>query len=457
MKPNVLLINCDDLGYGDLGCYGSRLNDTPTIDHLAKTGVKFNSFYASSSICTPSRASLMTGCYAQRVQMPLVLFPGAKTGLNKSEFTMPRLFKNAGYNTMLVGKWHCGDHEDTLPLQFGFDDYYGLPYSNDMGRQARKSGEHLPPLPLIRGQKVFQQQPDQAGLTERYVEKSIEFIQKSAAEQTPFFLYLAHMHVHLPLYEQERFLRESRNGDFGACVSGIDWSVSALLHELKSLGLYENTLIIFTSDNGSRGKDGASNHPLRGEKFSCYEGGFRVPFIAHWHGHLPQGVEIDNMASHIDLLPTFATLLDAPLSASPIDGVDISKMFYGQDLPLRETFAYYFDYYLAGIRKGRYKLLVGDTTEGDGKRVGFYHDPMLLFDLKADVEEAHNLIHQLPDIAADLLQEMQPFRTALGDFFDGTIGKEVRPCTQIANPKPLTTYDENHPYIVAIYDKDDRG
>ncbi len=457
MKPNVLLINCDDMGYGDLACYGSEKNDTPVIDNLAKTGVKFNSFYASSSICTPSRASLMTGCYAQRVQMPLVLFPGAKTGLNQSEFTMPRMFKNAGYNTMIIGKWHCGDHEDTLPMKFGFDDYYGLPYSNDMGRQKRANGEHLPPLPLIRGDKVFQQQPDQAGLTERYVEKSIEFMQKSAKEEKSFFLYLAHMHVHLPLYEQERFLRESRNGDFGACVSSIDWSVSALMYELKRLGLYENTMIIFTSDNGSRAKDGASNDPLKGAKFSSYEGGFRVPFIVHWKDHIPEGVEIENMATNMDILPTLASMLDLPLGESEIDGQDLSSMFYGNDQPLREEFAYYFDYYLTGIRKGDYKLLVGDTEQGEGSRHGICYDPMKLYDLSEDIAEEHNVIEQKPEIAENLLASMQKYRDAFGDYFDGTVGTKVRPCTQIKNPKPLTEYDENHPYIVAIYDKDDRG
>ncbi len=457
MKPNVILINCDDLGYGDLGCYGSGINDTPTIDELARTGVKFNSFYASSSICTPSRASLMTGCYAQRVSMPLVLFPGAKTGLNKSEYTMPRLFKDAGYKTMIVGKWHCGDHEETLPLQFGFDDYYGLPYSNDMGRQTlmdgMKEGDYLPPLPLIRGDKVVQQQPDQAGLTERYVEKSLEFIDASAEENTPFFLYLAHMHVHLPLYEQERFIRESRNGDFGACVSGVDWSVSAILHKLKSLGIYENTMIIFTSDNGSRAKDGASNAPLRGAKFSSYEGGFRVPFIVHWKGHVSEGVEIDNMASNMDLLPSFSALLNQPLSGNKIDGVNILSMLMGEDNPVREEFAYYFNYNLNGIRKGKYKLLVGDVNFSES----CVFDSPELYDLDKDVSEENNIKESNPEILADLMSSMERYRKAFGDMCDGSLGDEIRPCAEIDNPKPLTEYDENHPYVVLMYDKDDRG
>ncbi|MFI3206498.1 MAG: sulfatase [Clostridia bacterium] len=456
MKPNVILINCDDMGYGDLACYGSKVNDTNAIDELARTGVKFNSFYASSSICTPSRASLMTGCYAQRVQMPLVLFPAALTGLNKNEFTMPKMFKNAGYNTMHIGKWHCGDNEETMPLQFGFDDYYGLPYSNDMGRQAHKAGvkrEYLPPLPLIRGEKVFQAQPDQAGLTERYVEKSLEFIQKSVKEENPFFLYLAHMHVHLPLYEQERFLKESRNGDFGACMSSIDWSVAAILYELKSLGIYEDTMIVFTSDNGSRALDGASNYPLRGAKFSSYEGGLRVPFIVHWKGHIPEGVEIDNMASNIDLLPTFASLLNEPLSENKVDGVNILPMMFGEDSEKRDEFVYYYNYFLTGIRKGKYKLMIGDARF----KKQIKYDPMELYDLENDISETTNIIADYPEIAQDLLERTQKYRTALGDLFEGTVGEEIRPCTQIKNPKPLAEYDENHPYIVSIYDKDTRG
>ncbi len=457
MKPNVILINCDDLGYGDLGCYGSSINDTPAIDELARTGVKFNSLYASSSICTPSRASLMTGCFAQRVEMPLVLFPGAKTGLNKSEFTMPRLFKNAGYKTMIIGKWHCGDHEETLPLQFGFDDYYGLPYSNDMGRQAlNKNGkdkEYLPPLPLIRGDKVIQQQPDQAGLTERYVEKSLEFIDTSVAEDKPFFLYLAHMHVHLPLYEQERFLRESRNGDFGACVSGVDWSVRALVHRLKELGLYEDTMIIFTSDNGSRAKDGASNAPLRGAKFTAYEGGFRVPFIVHWKGKVKEGVEIDNMASHIDLLPTFANLLEQPLGDNKIDGVNILPMMMGEDTPIRDEFVYYFDYYMNGIRKGKYKLLVGEMDFENG----CCKKPYELYDLETDFSEQNNIAAANPEIVEELLAAMPKYRAQLGDRYEEIVGSEVRRCKVIDDPKPLTEYDENHPYVVMMYDKDDRG
>ncbi|MFI3324858.1 MAG: sulfatase [Clostridia bacterium] len=457
MKPNVILINCDDLGYGDLGCYGSPVNDTPYIDFLAENGVKFNSFYASSSVCTPSRASLMTGCYAQRVELPLVLFPAAEEGLNKDEFTLGNLFQNSGYKTMLVGKWHCGDHPDTLPLKFGFDDYYGLPYSNDMGIQLNPQ-RLLPPLPLIHGDEIIQQQPDQTGITERYVEKSIDFIRNSVKSDNNFFLYLAHMHVHLPLYEQKQFIEKSRNGDFGACVSSIDWSVGVLLHELEKLSVLEDTLIIFTSDNGSTGKFGASNAPLKGTKFSNYEGGFRVPFISYWKGHIKEGVEIDNIASNIDLLPTFANLIDGKLSDNIIDGVDISEMLCGNDVEKRKEFIYFCNYNLTAIRKGKYKLQISHSHMGKRpKNLPLVYDPMFLFDLENDITEDNNIINLHPEIAEDLFKSTDKTRKALGDTLTNTVGDEVRPCRKIENPQPLTIYDENHPYIISMYDKDERG
>jgi len=263
-KPNILLINCDDLGYGDLGCYGSTVNKTPTIDKMASEGVRFTDFYMASPVCSPSRGAMMTGCYPPRIDFGTfdglrVLFPGQGIGLSTDETTIAGALKDVGYATKIVGKWHCGDQPEFLPTRHGFDSYYGLPYSNDMGRQVPdltlddhsllETRQSRPPLPLLRDEEVIQEQPDQRGLTERYVEESVRFLRENS--ENPFFLYLAHMHVHLPLYAAERFVNESENGDYGACVAGIDWATEVLLAELNRLGIDENTLIIFTSDNGS--------------------------------------------------------------------------------------------------------------------------------------------------------------------------------------------------------------
>lgn len=447
-KPNVIIINCDDMGYGDLGCYGSVKNHTPAIDALAREGVRFTSFYAASPVCSPSRAALMTGCYPPRVGITRVLFPGEPYGLDPAEYTMPKLFHEAGYATMIVGKWHCGDQLESLPKRFGFDDYYGLPYSNDMGMQRRKDPNFpaMPPLPLLSGDEVIEQQPDQEGLTERYVEQSIRFLRKN--KDTPFFLYFAQMHVHLPLYAAHHFSAASENGDFGACMASVDWSVAALVAELKRLGIYEDTLLIFTSDNGSLAANGASNAPLRGTKHTVWEGGLRVPFIVHWKGHAKEGTVVRNMASNIDLLPTFAALLGKELPRNrPIDGVNVLPMLLGEDKPAREEMCYFQGKNLAAFRKGRYKL--HRTAKGEPNPG--------LFDLEEDVSEAVDISGKQPQLVAELEKRAREVAALLGDECAGVAGEEVRPCLCVEDPKPLTEYDENHPYIVALYDKSEAG
>ncbi len=455
-KPNVILINCDDLGYGDLGCYGSKVNDTPFIDSLAENGMKFTSFYAASPVCSPSRASLMTGCLPPRVSINRVLFPGEPYGLNTNEYTIGNLFKDNDYNTMIIGKWHCGDQIEVLPTNFGFDDYYGLPYSNDMGRQKGDVSFSFPtpPLPLIHGTEVIEEQPDQRSLTERYVEKGKEFIRKSKDE--PFFLYFAQMHVHLPLYAHETFVEQSKNGDFGACVAEVDWSCKAIVTELKRLGLYEDTVIIFTSDNGSRAKDGASNAPLRGNKFTTFEGGMRVPFIIHWPNHIKENSVNDNIASNIDLLPTLAGVIGAKLPENlVIDGMDIKDCFNDTEIAVRDEMAFYQQSddvniaYLNAVRKGDFKLHLSYFGGEDEK-------PQL-FNLKDDISESNDIYENHPEIVLELESIAQNYREKLGDKHKNIKGKEVRPCHISDNPKTLTEYDEDHPYIVALYDKSERG
>ncbi len=313
MKPNIILINCDDLGYGDLGCYGSQKNDTPYLDKLAKEGIRFTDFYMASPVCSPSRGAMLTGCYPPRIGFgsfhgEIVLFPGFDIGLDPDEITIADVLRGAGYRTMHVGKWHCGDQLEFLPTSHGFDDYYGLPYSNDMA--INEVNKQFPPLPLLHGTDVIEQQPDQRSITERYTEKSIEFIRDS--QNQPFFLYLGHMHVHLPLYAPQVFEKKSRNGDYGACVMAIDWSTGAIVEALKKYGVYQNTMIIFTSDNGSRNDFGESNGILRGSKRETWEGGQRVPFIVHWAGHIEPAVN-SAIISSLDLLPSLAVIAGGEL------------------------------------------------------------------------------------------------------------------------------------------------
>jgi arylsulfatase A len=278
-RPNFILINCDDLGYGDLSCYGATKQRTPNIDRLARDGVRFTSFYASSGVCTPSRASLMTACYPRRVNMHTngvgywVLFPGNERGLNPDEITVAEVLRGAGYATACVGKWHLGDQPPFLPTRQGFDRYFGIPFSNDMG-QTRANGQRDPkrlPTPLMRGTQVVEEEPDQRQLTRRYTAEALQFIAEH--RQRPFFLYLAHAFPHWPHYASAAFAGHSSNLAYGDCIEEIDWSTAQIRAQLEKLGIERHTLVMFTSDNGGVLAHGASNGPLRAGKASSFEGG----------------------------------------------------------------------------------------------------------------------------------------------------------------------------------------
>ena len=296
-RPNVVLILMDDMGYGDIGPFGSKLNRTPHLDRLAAEGMKLTSFYAAP-LCTASRSQLMTGCYAKRVGMPDVLFPGNRTGINPQEKTIAELVKPQGYATMIIGKWHLGDQPEFLPTRHGFDHYLGLPYSNDMDGAAKPGGKNpMPPLPLLRDETVIAAPADQDTLTELYTAEAVKFI--TTNKDRPFFLYLAHAAVHVPLHPGPAFKGKSKNGDYGDWVEEADWSVGRVLATLRELKLDEKTLVIFASDNG--GIKNAYNGPLRGTKFTTWEGGVRVPAIARWPGRIPAGSTCDAMLSELDL------------------------------------------------------------------------------------------------------------------------------------------------------------
>lgn len=477
-RPNVVLINCDDLGYGDLGCYGSTRNDTPHLDRMAAEGARFTDFLMASPVCSPSRAAMLTGCYPLRIGfggrdgggLGGVLFPGWPIGLHPDEVTVAKALKAAGYATMAIGKWHCGDQPDFLPTNHGFDEWYGIPYSNDMGRQVAAEGEPSddemrtvlegmgvtlpwlrPPLPLMDGTDVVEQQPDQSSLVGRYVERAVRFVR--AERDGPFFLYLAHLYVHLPIYVQERFLHQSRNGAYGGAVAAIDWAAGVLLHELRRLGLDERTLVIFTSDNGAlateRGGSG-SNAPLRGAKGTTWEGGQRVPGLMRWPGRIAPGTVVDTMATSLDLFPTIVGLCGASRPADrTTDGADIGGLVgLGSAVPDPDRpFVYILDGSIEAIRSGRWKLHVRKRRR----------ELLELYDLSTDIGETTDVHADHPDVAARLSALLDEARADLGDEATGRVGSGVRPIGRVDDPQPLTTFDPEHPYYAAEYDLPHRG
>lgn len=445
-RPNIILINCDDLGYGDLGCYGSRKNKTPNLDRLAEEGVRFTDFYMASPVCSASRAGMLTGCYPPRIGFGdhSVLFPGHANGLSREEETLGGLLKRTGYDTKLIGKWHCGDQPEFLPTEHGFDEYFGIPFSNDMGRQSNNPDR--PPLPLLRDKMVIQEQPDQRAITERYTDEALQFIARN--RDKPFFLYLAHMYVHVPLFVPKQFLEASENGAYGGAVECIDWSTSVIMDWLKLHGLYDNTLIVFTSDNGSRARDeGGSNFPCRGTKATTWEGGQRVPCIMHWPQTINPGRTYSHVARSIDLFPTFASLVGAPLShGRVIDGVDLSPVITeNAKACVNDTFFYYRGNHLEAVRVGDWKLHLSKSGE-----------PLnALYNLREDVGESVNRYDERPEIVVQLMTNVEAMREELGDALVGSEGAARRKSGRVENPKPLTEYREDHPYMIAMYDLPD--
>lgn len=440
VKPNIILIFCDDLGYGDLGCYGSEKNRTPNIDRLADQGIRFTSFYSSSPVCTPSRSSLMTGCYPRRVGMHeaetghWVLIPRNRRGLHPEETTLAEVLKSNGYATACVGKWHLGDQPPHLPTNHGFDYYFGIPYSNDM----QSAGRGDPPLPLVRDREVIEAPADQATLTQRYTREVISFVERHRDE--PFFVYLPHTFPHLPLFASPAFHGKSGNGRYGDSVEEIDWSTGKIMETLTRLGIENRTILIFTSDNGSNGRNGGSNAPLAGAKGSTMEGGMRVPMIARWPNRFPAGQTVDQLASTMDFLPTLAALTNSELPSRKLDGHDISRLLSGEPEAKSpyEVFYYYRRRQLQAVRWGDWKLHLplnatfpNWTTPTKTSR----GRPAKLINLTTDLQEENDVSEEHPQVLARLHEYARQAISTLGN--ESASGSEQRPAFDIANPMPL--------------------
>ena len=462
---NLIVIFMDDLGYADIGPFGASGYPTPHLDRMAREGMKFTDFISSTAVCSASRAALLTGCYHRRVGISGALGPRARVGINSNETTIAEIAKKAGYSTACFGKWHLGHRKPFLPLQHGFDHYYGLPYSNDMwpyhpdyvkfpeGTAQRKRG--YPDLPLIEGNKVIDAEvtaDDQKKLTTDYTEKAVNFINTNSDK--PFFLYVPHSMVHVPLYVSEKFEGKSGAGIFGDVMMEIDWSVGQILDAVNRNKLSQKTLVIFTSDNGpwlSYGDHAGSALPLREGKGTMWEGGIRTPTLFWWPGRIPPGTECRELASTIDILPTFAALINQPLPDQKIDGKDIRALMYGMDgvSPHQEFYLYYGGGQLQGVRDRRWKLVLphkyrtlnGRPGGTQGQPVKYEHKNTgtELYDLRSDPSETNNVYDQYPEVVARLSEAAERARESLGDKLQKRKGKEVRPAGRIEKPEKDST------------------
>ena len=444
-RPNFIIINCDDLGYNDIGPFGSKLHRTPNLDRFAKEGRRMTSHYSTSGVCSPSRSSLMTGCYPRRVGLHenesggWVLFPGNKKGLNPAEITIAEVLKPHGYATAIIGKWHLGDQPEFLPTRQGFDYYFGIPYSNDMGHDSRPKPFRYPPLPLLENEQVIEVEPDQRYLTQRYTEEAVKWIRRHRDE--PFFLYWPHTMPHWPQYSSEDFAGKSKNGKWGDTVEEIDWSVGELMKSLKQLGLDERTLVVFTSDNGGATRHGASNFPLKGAKGSTYEGGQRVPLVVRWPGRVPAGSSSDELTTMMDFLPTFARLAGAHEPTDrKLDGRDIWPLLSGRKEARtpHEAFFYYFKADLHAVRSGPWKLRVADRPIRVAKGKPKPKSPKFpqLYHLGDDIGEARDVAAEHPEVVARLQKLIAAARVDLGD--GERRGQGTRPAGFRKDARPLT-------------------
>jgi len=442
--PNVIIILLDDMGYGDLSVTGATGYKTPNLDRLCVEGMRFTHYYSPQAVSSASRAGLLTGCYPNRIGFSGALGPNANVGIADSEELIAEVLKKKGYACSAIGKWHLGDRPQFLPTRHGFDEYYGLLYSNDMWPFHPQNPRAYPPLPMYENERVVNPEvtaTDQEQITTQYTERAVRFIEKN--KDKPFFLYLAHTMPHVPLFVSDKFKGKSEQGMYGDVMMEIDWSVGEVLKALEKNGLDKNTLVIFTSDNGpwiNYGNHAGSTGGLREAKGAIYEGGQRVPCLMRWPDKIPAGTVCNRLASSIDLLPTIANLCGAPLPALKIDGVDITPLMLGdQTAKPREYFLYYYDRNsLKGVRNDKFKLVlphIGRTyvgflpgNDGQAGQVNERHQEYLaLYDLRRDPGERYDVQNQYPEVMAELMKVVEAARLDLGDDLTKHEGSGRRP------------------------------
>ncbi len=430
--PNVVIILCDDLGYGDLGCYGSKIR-TPNIDRLASEGTRFTHFYSGNPVCSPSRAALLTGRYPVRAGVPNVLFPRDTTGLPDTEVTIARMLKKKDYRTKCVGKWHLGHLPQFLPTSRGFDSYFGIPYSNDMN-----------PRWLMENTKVIEEQATLETLTPRYTEQAVRFIEESKG--SPFFLYMPHTYPHIPLAASQRFRGKSPLGMYGDVVEEIDWSVGQVLETLQRTGAQSNTLVMFTSDNGPWYQGSAGS--LRGRKGSTWEGGQRVPCIARYPGRIPKGKTTAAISSVMDVMPTLNKLCDAGPLSNPVDGIDLWPVLSGSRPQLdRDPILMFDGMNLQCARWGKWKLHVARNNilaYSPAPAAGRLNLPLTqpeLYNLESDPDESYDVAEANSDLVKQMRARMEKIMAGMPpnvrDVYQADLARKAAPTATGAVTRPV--------------------
>ncbi len=445
--PNIVLIFTDDQGYRDVGVFGADDIETPNLDQMAADGVKLNSYYSAQAVCSASRAGILTGCYPNRIGIHNAMMPDSKKGLHPSETTLAEMLKANGYRTAIYGKWHLGDHPNFLPTKNGFDEWFGIPYSNDMWPLHPQQGPvfNFGPLPLYENETVIDTLTDQSQLTTQITEHSVDFIHRN--KDNPFFLYVPHPQPHVPLFVSDKFKGKSDRGLYGDVIMEIDWSVGQILKALQEDGLADNTLVIFTSDNGpwlAYGNHAGSALPYREGKGTAWEGGQREPFIARWPGKLPAGKAIDVPVMAIDIFPTIADITDSKLPEKTIDGMNVWKVLTGESeaSPQEAYFYYYRVNELHGVRYGKWKLYFPHTYRtmngqqpGKNGLPGEYRmvdlEEIELYDLEKDESETDNVADEHQEVVEKIKELADDMRARLGDSLRDMDGSETRQPGQV--------------------------
>jgi arylsulfatase len=463
-SPNVVLIFSDDQGYGDIGCFGAKDVRTPNLDRLAREGRKFTDFYVAQAVCTASRAALMTGCYPNRVSLSGALNHTSTTGIHAEELLLPEILKARGYATAIIGKWHLGTRPEFHPLNNGFDEFFGIPYSNDNTKYHPVLHASMPPLPLHDGRGVREEDPDQSLFTRRFTERAVSFIESQ--KDRPFFLYVPHVMPHVPIFASDQFAGRSQRGLYGDVIEELDWSVGKILTALDENQLASNTLVLFMSDNGpflSYGNHAGSAARLREGKLTTFEGGVRTPCLMRWNGRIPADSECHEPACTIDLLPTLTALVGGEMPSKKIDGRDISPLLFDESAAKspHEALVFYAGSELQAVRSGEWKLhfahdylMAAGPPGRDGKPSNFEkltpasitqsgihgiasrhgyqvaHTELALYHMQNDPGETTNVASQHPEVVTKLSRLAEPFREELGDALTKTAGKEIRAAGQ---------------------------